>query len=258
MREISGRTKLLCVVGSPVSHSLSPKIQNALAEQCGADFVYLAFDVTVDTLPDFIAAARTLRIAGFNVTMPLKEAILPYLDGADEIATVCGAVNTVSRDGDKLIGHNTDGEGLIASLKDDIPDFQGKTALIIGAGGAAKAISAALSMAGATVTALTRQDPKKITVPGAKTAKLSELPALAQTADLLINASPIGMAGNKNFESLSFLQALKKEAIVYDLVYNPEETALIKECKKQKIKVKPGLTLLEHQAIKAFEYFNKQ
>jgi shikimate dehydrogenase len=245
----------LCVIGSPVAHSRSPELQNALAEKHGADFVYLAFDVTRDTLPDFISAARTLNIAGFNVTMPLKEAIIPLLDGADDVATFCGAVNTVSRVGDKLIGHNTDGEGLIASLAAEIPDFKGKTALIIGAGGAAKAISAALYKTGASVTALTRRAPESANVPGASTAHLSELSALAPTADLIINAAPIGMTGHADFEDFNFLDALRPAAVVYDLVYDPVDTSLIAECKRRGICVKGGLTLLEYQAIAAFEYF---
>ncbi len=104
MRELTAKTKLLCVIGDPVSHSRSPKLYNAFAERGGADFVYLAFTVTHESLPDFIRSVRTLPIVGFNVTMPLKEAVVPYLDSLDPISRLCGAVNTVvNRDGIRFL-----------------------------------------------------------------------------------------------------------------------------------------------------------
>ncbi|MDR0819335.1 MAG: shikimate dehydrogenase [Oscillospiraceae bacterium] len=237
MREISGRTKLLCVIGSPVAHSLSPKLHNSFAEQYGADFVYLAFEVTKDTLADFVKSAKTLPIAGFNITMPLKEAILPYLDALDPIAARCGAVNTVvNRDG-KLTGYNTDGEGLLASLE----GVKYSAPLLLGTGGAAKAVSAAFAAAGvdAPMTSVRTEWDK--------------LGALAAKSDIIINATSLGMLGSEQFKNFEWLNG--SDACVYDLVYNPQETELLKAAKTLGLKTVGGTALLQRQAEIAFEKF---
>jgi shikimate dehydrogenase len=243
---ISGRTKLLAVIGHPVSHSLSPYIQNKFLEAAGLDFAYMAFDVTRETLPAFLAAAKTLQITGFNVTMPLKEAILPFLGELDEIALACGAVNTVvSRDG-ALTGYNTDGEGLLLSLNGAIPDFHGKNALVLGAGGASKAVSAALRGAGASVTALSRREIH------------AELEKHVPDADLIVNATPLGMENHDAFSDFGILDGAKSAILVYDLVYNPRETALLREARRRGLAVAHGVSLLVCQAASSFARFTGQ
>ncbi|MDR3209301.1 MAG: quinate/shikimate dehydrogenase, partial [Oscillospiraceae bacterium] len=151
---ISGATRLLAVIGSPVSHSKSPLIHNAFAANGNSEYAYLAFDVTRGTLPDFLAAARALPIAGFNVTMPLKEAIVPYLDELDDFTRIIGAANTVVNRGGRLAGYNTDGDGVTAALNAHGVRLADAYVLVLGAGGAAKAACLALANAGARVTAL--------------------------------------------------------------------------------------------------------
>ena len=240
MREIDGQTKLLCVIGDPIEHSQSPRIHNALAEQAGQNFVYTAFRVTPETLPEFIEAAKTLPIAGFNVTMPLKSAVVPFLDSLDPIAEKCGAVNTVVNTDGRLTGYNTDGEGFIASLE----GMEYKKPLILGTGGAAKAISAAFSSIGI--------DARPVSVRNS----WSDLPEYAKNADIIINATSLGMHGSDQFRDFDWLD--DSSACVYDIVYNPIETELLLAAKARGLKTIGGLELLNKQAEIAFEKFTGQ
>ncbi|MDR1065405.1 MAG: shikimate dehydrogenase, partial [Oscillospiraceae bacterium] len=148
----------LAVIGSPVGHSLSPFIHRRFAETLGLDIEYEKREVTSETLEAFIAEARRGGLRGFNVTMPLKKAVLPYLAERDDISLECGAVNTVvSRDGG-LSGHNTDGLGIVRSLKSRIPELRGKKALILGGGGLAHIASSALRREGASASPVVREN----------------------------------------------------------------------------------------------------
>jgi shikimate dehydrogenase len=199
--------------------------------------VYLAFDVTPETLGDFVAAARTLGIIGFNVTMPLKEQIIPLLDELDPLAERCRAVNTVANRNGRLIGYNTDAEGFVPSLD----GFAPSNVLVLGHGGAAKAVSAALELAGAAVTAVSpRSEPER-------------LPALAEATDLIVNATPLGMSGSEQFRNFGFLDNTR--AAVYDLVYHPRETDLLAAAARRNLRTFGGIELLRWQALLAFEKF---
>jgi shikimate dehydrogenase len=245
---LSGNTRLLCVIGSPVAHSLSPFIQNTFIEAAGLDYVYLAFDVAERTLGAFTAAAKTLNIAGFNVTMPLKTGIVPYLTGFGEAAKGLGAVNTVVNRGGGLIGHNTDGGGFLRSLEYSGYDFARKNALILGGGGAARAISHALTARGMKVASATRKR-------GEQGFQYAELAENAAGCDLLINATPLGMAGSGEFDDLRFVAALPEDAFVYDIVYHPRDTRLLQAAKNRGLNTAGGVSLLVFQAALAFEHF---
>jgi Shikimate 5-dehydrogenase len=240
MPEIDGKTKLLCVIGDPIEHSQSPRIHNALAEQADLNYVYTAFRVTIETLPEFIEAAKTLPIAGFNVTMPLKSAVLPFLHSLDPIAEKCGAVNTVVNTDGKLTGYNTDGEGFIASIEGKAY----KAPLILGTGGAAKAISAAFSSIGIDA------------IPVSVRNSWAELPKYAAQADIIVNATSLGMHGNEQFQNFDWLK--ETNACVYDIVYNPIETELLIAAKANGLKTIGGLELLQQQAEIAFKKFTDQ
>jgi shikimate dehydrogenase len=248
MTMISGKTRLLCVVGHPTEHSLSPFIQNTFIEAAGLDYSYLAFDVTKQSLGVFVAAVKTLNIAGFNVTMPLKADIIPYLAAFGESTKDLGAVNTVINHGGDLIGHNTDGSGFLRSLKYKGYDFARKNALILGGGGAAKAISHALTRRGLSVTSVTRER-------GEQGFRYELLAEKAANCDFLINATPLGMAGYEEFADLRFVEALPGDALVYDIVYHPKDTKLLGAAASRGLKTIGGLSLLVFQAARAFEHF---
>ncbi|MDR0916453.1 MAG: shikimate dehydrogenase [Oscillospiraceae bacterium] len=248
----------LAVIGSPVEHSRSPFIHNAFAARMGLDYAYSAVEVTRDTLPEFVQRARAGEYAGFNVTMPLKEEILHHLAEIDGAARACGSVNTVVVRNGELHGYSTDGVGVIAALHEKISDLRGKTAVILGTGGAAKSAAYALNVAGTAVTALSRRDvlPR---VEGAATRPWAEFPTLARDADIVVNATPIGMAHNAEtdafFENFEWLDALKRGAVVFDIVYNPLVTRLLYETAARNIAVIGGLPVLIYQAAAAFEIF---
>jgi shikimate dehydrogenase len=234
---ISGHTKLMCVIGHPIEHSLSPKLHTAFAEAAGVDALYLAFDITPEKLQDFVISARTLDIIGFNITMPLKEHILTFLDELDPLAERCRAVNTVANRNGKLIGYNTDAEGFIPSLNGYAP----KNALILGSGGVAKAASVALEQFGSTVRNVSLRTEWNI------------LQELAASTDLIVNATPLGMTDNERFRNFDFLA--HTSATVYDLVYYPRETDLLKAASKHGLNTIGGIELFRRQALLAFEKF---
>jgi shikimate dehydrogenase len=188
-------------------------------------------------LPDFFSAAKTLDMLGFNVTMPLKQHIIPYLDVLDILAERCGAVNTVLIRNGKFIGCNTDGEGFIASLNSFKPD----TALILGHGGAAKAVAEALKLYGTQVHQLSLRT------------EWEDLSEWARHSALIVNATPLGMSGCKQFKNFKFLD--HTNALIYDLVYNPRETELLAAASERGLKTLDGIALLTAQAVLAFEKF---
>ncbi len=253
---ITGATRVLALIGSPVSHSLSPQIHNRFSDSLGLNYAYLAFDITHDGLKRFTEAARLMGIAGFNVTMPLKERIIPYLDAVSDAAGLCGAVNTVVNKAGTLIGHNTDGDGFARSLEREGFVFNGKKALVLGAGGAARAVALALAKRGMSVRMASRSPDKEVVAEGAEYCNWSDTGSEAEGCPLLVNATPLGMHGvNEDFADLSFLDALPSDSIIYDLIYSPRETALLKAAKGRGLRAINGVPHLVCQAALSFELF---
>ena len=250
----------LCVIGDPVGHSLSPRIHRRFMERCGAAGSYEAVTVTAETLEDFVAQGRRGAWDGCNVTMPLKERILPLLDAVEPWTASCGAVNTVCfRDG-RAVGYNTDGPGagFLRALNDEGIDPAGKRVLVLGAGGAAKAAALALAQAGCRVTVCARTPEKAAALAarcGGVTVSWEDLPRAAAEHGLLLNATPLGMEGSPEFESLDFVQALPAKAVVYDLVYHPTDTALMRAAEYRGLTAVGGLALLVQQAALSFAHF---
>ncbi len=255
--------KQLYVIGDPVAHSLSPLLHQAMIDQTGAAYRYDVRTVRPEELPAFVRWAKDGGCAGFNVTMPHKEAILPLLDEVDTTAASCGAVNTVCIREGRAIGHNTDGTGFLDSLAGQGFYPQGRTVLLLGAGGAAKAVGHALAAAGAgrvivCARRLERAAALAAQIPGCGEGIVLAQDALRQAAtacDLLVNATPLGMAGSPAFAGLDFLQALPPHAVVYDLVYHPRRTALLEAAARQGLRTVGGIDLLIRQAVRAFTFF---
>ena len=258
MPEFTAETRLLAVIGSPVRHSLSPRVHGEFLRRAGLEgrYAYLAFEVTPETLPAFAAGARAMGMAGFNVTMPLKEPIAPLLDGLDE-SVRDGAVNTVFEREGRLYGANTDGRGFVMSLS-----WEGRPlperAMLLGAGGSARVIAAALLEAGVGVTAASRRAARfPIRDERLRYCSWDEFPALLPGHDLLINATPLGMegAGKGDFADFGFLDALPRGAAVYDLIYAPRRTNLLEQAQARGLAVRNGLAHLVCQAALSFAYF---
>lgn len=255
--------KQLFVIGDPVAHSLSPLLHQAMIDQTGAAYRYDVRTVRPEELPAFVRWAKDGGCAGFNVTMPHKEAILPLLDEVDTTAASCGAVNTVCIREGRAIGHNTDGTGFLDSLAGQGFYPQGRTVLLLGAGGAAKAVGHALATAGAgriivCARRLERAAALAAQLPGCGEGIVLAQDAIQQAAaacDLLVNATPLGMAGSQAFARLDFLQAMPPHAVVYDLVYHPRRTALLEAAARQGLRTVGGIDLLIRQAVRAFTFF---
>lgn len=255
--------KQLFVIGDPVAHSLSPLLHQAMLDQTGAAYRYDVRTVRPEELPAFVRWAKDGGCAGFNVTMPHKEAILPLLDEVDTTAASCGAVNTVCIREGRAIGHNTDGTGFLASLAGQGFYPQDRTVLLLGAGGAAKAVGHALAAAGAGRVIVCARRLERAAALAAQLPGCGEgivlaqdaIPQAAAACDLLVNATPLGMAGSPAFARLDFLQAMPPHAVVYDLVYHPRRTALLEAAARQGLRTVGGIDLLIRQAVRAFTFF---
>jgi len=257
------KVKLFALIGDPVEQSLSPAMHNAAFRALGLNCAYVALRVPERSLADAIGGVRALGIAGFNVTIPHKIDIVGLLDGLDESASLVGAVNTVKNDRGKLIGFNTDGEGALRALEGKIGSVNGKDAVLLGAGGAARAIAFSLARAGARLTIANRTVPKARALASTIEQKLginvevipidrAELTEALKNADALINATSIGMypRGDQTLVSASMMH---RGLIVNDIVYKPLRTRLLQEAKRVGGRTIDGLGMLVHQGALAFE-----
>lgn len=240
----SPQTKLTAVIGDPVTHSLSPFIHNAIFEAEGIDAVFLAFgNPSVEKL---VAAVRALPIHMTAVTMPHKQTIMPLLDSIDEAARDIGAVNTViNRDG-KLHGYNTDLTGIAECLKD--VELKGKKVLLIGAGGVAQPAAYHLSRAGARLFCKSRtlEEAKKLCDKFGGT-PIEEFPSDIEF-DVIMNATPVGMAP-KSGDSPIPQEFIRSGSVVFDVVYAPLETRLLREAKARGARTISGLSMFLAQAL---------
>ena len=250
------------VIGDPIAHTLSPTIHTKIAEHLGFCCEYTAHHVKNGELGRFVEMAKAENFAGFNVTIPHKKDIMDFLDECDPYARKCGAVNTVKITDGKLKGYNTDGDGLYASLRQNGVLMDRSRVLLLGAGGAALSICQKAIDMGALVTVLCRTPQKAAAFAERNGVIVRELsPAVQQDcakgADIIINATPLGMEGiPDDFEDFSFLD--ETEAAVCDIVYKPSETSLLRESRKRGLRAFNGLGMLINQAIYAFSIFTGQ
>jgi len=250
----------LQVIGDPVLHSLSPKIHGAMLTELGLNVPYTARVVKKGGLSEYLAWAGENGVAGFNATMPHKEDLIPLLDGLTPDAERMGAVNTVFRRDGKWYGANTDGEGCLAALKGADMWPAGRV-VVLGAGGAAKAMALKLADSGAErvwVCNRTFAKAEALCVRSNMTPAGFEeetLERLCAEADLVLNGTNLGMEGQRQFETLAFLDALPAHAGVFDAIYHPAETELLVRAKARGLRTCNGLPMLVHQAIFALEYF---
>ncbi|HEX6420830.1 MAG TPA: shikimate dehydrogenase [Acidimicrobiales bacterium] len=257
---VTGATRAAGVIGWPARHSLSPTILNAAFAATGADWVYLAFEVPEGRGADAVAAMRALGLGGLSVTMPHKAAVYGAVDERTPVASALGAVNCVFWRGDRLVGDNTDGEGFLDALRlDHGIDPAGRRCVLVGAGGAGRAVARALGAAGAADVAVVNRSP----APAERAAALAGpagrvgSPADVGAADLVVNATPLGMAGATAATGGPPAlpvdpAALRPGQVVVDLVYHPEVTPLLRAADERGAAAVGGLGMLVHQAAHAF------
>jgi len=251
----TGTTSLAAVIGSPVRHSRSPAIHNAAFRALDLDWIYLAFDVAPGDAGRAIDAVRTLGLGGLSVTMPHKDAVVGLVDELSDDARLLGAVNCVTPSDGRLVGDNTDGAGFIASLTDVGVSVDGRSCVVLGAGGAARAVILALGRAGAasvTVVNRTAGRAEQAAALAGPVGRVGSLGDLAH-ADLVVNATSVGMAGSPATPFDVGLLRVDDPPVVADLVYEPLVTPLLAAAGEVGAVTVDGLGMLVHQAAVAFE-----
>ncbi|MEH2013740.1 shikimate dehydrogenase [Nostoc sp.] len=271
-RLITGKTQLLGVIGHPVEHSLSPVMHNAAIAHLGLDYVYLPFPIAPENLEVAIPGFAAIGVVGFNVTIPHKQAIMPLLSEITPLAQTIGAVNTVSRQNNKWVGTNTDIEGFIAPLQTTYKqDWSQKVAVILGNGGAARAVVAGCHQLGFAKIHVVGRNVQRLEEFGKswsnspisenlQVAQWKELSKLIPQANLLVNTTPIGMYPKVDESPLSGdeIANLPTGAIAYDLIYIPKPTQFLEQAEKQGAIAIDGLEMLVQQGVAALKIWLQQ
>ena len=239
--------KLACIIGWPVAESLSPAIHNAAFASLGLDWTYVPLAVRPGAIDEGMKLVRQLGIEGANVTMPHKRAVVPLLDRLEGDAAILDAVNTIVREGNAFIGHNTDGPGFLAAIAEEASfSPAGKTVVVLGAGGAARAIAVSLARAGASVRVSARRPEQAAEVaaiaPGIDVAAWGE----SGPADLTVNATP--SRKGLPLEALGFRSGM----LAVDLIYLPPMTEFVRFARDAEAAALDGLGMLVHQAALSF------
>lgn len=259
----------LGLMGYPLGHSLSPKIHTAALQACGLEGNYSLFPIPPEdkqALKDLLVRVRTGEIQGLNVTIPHKQNVIPFLDGLTPTAQAIGAVNTIYLRENKLIGDNTDAQGFLADLKRFLatePQRRGDSnALVLGAGGSARAVVYALVNDGWRLTIAARRIAQVqqliSSFPGYKIRNMDYSDIQLSTFQLLVNTTPIGMIPNTEQSPLPERMVLPKDIMIYDLVYNPPITKLVHDARAQGSHATTGLGMLIEQAALSFEIWTGQ
>ena len=264
-KRITSHTKILCVIGHPIEHSMSPTMWNPALQELELDYMYVAFDVHPDSLEKAINGIRSLGITGVNVTIPHKKAVIKYIDVVDPIALKIGAINTIKNEEGILKARNTDAGGVKKSLLDMGFDISGKDLLILGSGGVSRAIAYILAEEAnkivltdlieerATSVASEIRDNMKVDIEG-KLNNKDNIEEYIKKTDILINATPIGMYPKVDETPIS-KDLLHDDLFVFDVIYNPLETRLMKEAAETGCVTLGGLDMLVNQGILAFEWW---
>ena len=274
MNHITGHTKLTGLLGSPVSHSISPMMHNEAFQQLGLDYTYMAFDIELEKLTSVVEAFRIMNVRGFNLTMPHKNAMCALCDSLSPAAEIIGAVNTVVNDNGLLTGYTTDGIGYMRGLKEDGYDIIGKKMTLLGAGGAATSIFVQAALDGVSeISIFNRRSPFwkraeqivemlkehtncKISLydyedPNILKREISE-------SVILTNGTSVGMAPNIEQSLITDTSVFHKDLIVSDVIYNPRETLLLRQAKEAGCKTQNGLYMLLYQGAEAFKLWTGQ
>lgn len=267
--EITGHTVLTALLGSPVAHSISPMMHNEAFRLLGLDYAYLAFDVDLEHLKIAVEGLKTMNCRGFNCTMPHKTLVCEYVDHMSDAAKLIGAVNTVVNDNGILTGHNTDGIGYMQSVKAAGFDIIGKTMTLFGVGGAATAILAQAALDGVKkinvfnrtsdsfqkaipfIDKLNRETDCNVAL--YDLADETMLRNSLRESHILTNGTSVGMAPNTNATILADTSMFHEDLIVSDVIYNPEETLLMKQAKAAGCRTFNGLYMLLYQGAEAFK-----
>ena len=263
---IKGGTNIVGLIGHPVEHSFSPPMHNAAFKELGLDYAYVAFDVNPKNLKSAIDGAKSLNIKGFNVTIPHKIEVMKYLDEIDEVAGLIGAVNTI--DFKDMKGYNTDGIGAVKAIE-EVTKVKNKNVVVAGAGGASRAISFYIAKYGAqSLTILNRNVEKAKSLAGdvsisgliddVNSDSISQIADYLPNADILIDTTPVGMHPNINDKAIAQADDMHEDLVVFDAVYNPNKTVLMREAIEAGAKPVYGIKMLLYQGAESFKIWTGQ
>ncbi|BAU11748.1 shikimate dehydrogenase [Leptolyngbya sp. NIES-3755] len=265
MNRITGKTKLLGVIGDPIEHSLSPIMHNAAIEQMKIDFAYVPFHIRSDDLRTAIAGFEAIDLEGFSVTIPHKQSIMPLLTEITDVAKAIGAVNTVWKSDRGWCGTNTDIVGFIAPLKER--EWKSSIALILGNGGAARAVVAGCDQLGFSEIHVVGRNAEKLqefaqswSLDSLSVHSWEELSKLLPSADLIVNTTPIGMSPHSDQSPLTEEQAdlMQSGTIAYDLIYVPNPTKFLQQAQQRSAEAIDGLEMLVQQGAAALKIWTQQ
>lgn len=261
----TGKTRICGIIGDPIEHTMSPVMHNAAFARMGIDYCYVPFRVSREDLGKAIEGMRALNIVGLNVTIPHKVAVIPFLDELDPLAEKIGAVNTIVNESGVLKGYNTDAAGFLQALLEQGIEPKSKNVVVLGAGGASRAVSFILAERGARLAILNRQSELDWAVELAKqisqtfnrkteALELNEanLAALLDKADIVVNATSVGMRPDTDQTPVP-ARLLKPDLVIYDIVYNPIKTRLLGEAEAAGAKTISGIDMLVWQGASAAE-----
>ena len=266
--QITGKTKIVGVIGDPVEHSRSPQMHNAAFAELGLDYVYVPFHIRPDELHAAIEGFKAINVVGINITIPHKQAVIPFVDEISREAELIGAVNTLIFNQGKIAGDNTDAPGFLQAMQEtglDIP--KGESAVVIGAGGSARAIVVALALAGLqSITIANRTVSKAIALASDLSEKTGvpmegmgldnpRLPDAVAISTLVVNTASASM--DTSHPPLIQTEWLNPQSIVYDIIYTPPKTRLMTAAAERGCHVIGGLGMLVHQGAIAFEKWTK-
>ncbi len=262
--QITGRTKIVGVIGDPVKHSCSPPMHNAAFREMGMDYVYVPYHVKPEQIPAAVEGFKSLNVAGINVTLPHKKTVLPLMDSVSQEAELIGAVNTMVFNGGMVEGHNTDAPGFIASLQEEgIDGIEGMRVVVLGAGGAAHAVVVGLALAEVDrITVANRTYPKAVQLAEDISGKTGvpvegislddmRLAERISESDLLVSTITAGM--DPSIPLVINPDWLHENLIVCDIVYVPPETNLLKAAAERGLRTVGGMGMLVHQGAISFQ-----
>ena len=259
----------LGIIGHPIGHSISPLFQQAALDAIGFDGAYQAWDVAPDGVGEFVAGLRATGTLGINVTVPHKEAVIPFLDEVDDWASTAGAVNTIVNREGRLTGHNTDGIGFLRALREGA-DFEprGRDVLVLGAGGSARGVVYALARAGIAQLFIANRTVERAerlahlaieSGVAAEAVALPDAPCAAGEVALIVNCTSMGMLHGPDENGTPLAAAdIPPSVLVNDLVYNPQETPLLREAVKAGAATLGGIQMLVYQGAASFEMWTGQ
>ena len=263
---LTSKTKIICIIGNPIEHSMSVAMHNAAIQKLGIDYIYIAFNVFPKDLPNAINGFRSLNIKGASVTIPHKISVMKYLDKIEPMAKNIGAINTIKNENGILIGRNTDGEGFLKSIKESGYNLKNKKIVLFGAGGAARACAFYLAKEVGEITIINRSNNRsndliskleanyEISIKSINLSKSEDIRKEIEDSDMLVNTTPVGMYPNIN-ESLIKQSWLHPNLFVVDIIYSPIQTKLLQQASSIGCKVLSGVDMLVNQGIIAFKWW---